>query len=106
LKTNDIEKDTIRDVVSWWAIVLNQFQPLDVQIKLLREKYTACVQKDGQTGAKYLQKVEQKADELRKLGEIYDCRDIGNKVYEVLNFQLQQFVYANFMSQKIVCNLS
>jgi hypothetical protein len=106
LKTNDIEKDPICDVVSWWAIVLNQFQPSDVQIKLLREKYTACVQKDGQTGTKYLQEVEQKADELRKLGEIYDTREIGNKVYEGLNFQLQQFVYTNFMAQNIVCDSS
>jgi len=52
LKTNYIEEDPICDVVSWWAIVLNQFQPSDVQIKLSREKYTACVQKDGRTGTK------------------------------------------------------
>jgi hypothetical protein len=106
LKTNDIEKDPICDIVSWWAIVLNQFQPSDIQIKMLREKYTACVQKGGQTGTKYLQEVEQKADELRKLGEVYDSREIGNKVYEGLNFQLQQFVYTNFMAQKIVCDSS
>jgi len=102
LKTNDIKKDTICDIISWWAIVQNQFQPSDVQIKLLHEKYTACVQTDGQTGTKYLQKVEQKADDLRKLGELYTSVEIGNKVYKGLNFQLQQFLYTNFMSQQIV----
>ena len=106
LKTNDIDKDPICDIVSWWAIVQNQFQPSDVQIKLLREKYTACVQKDGQTGTKYLQEVEQKADDLRKLGELYTSIEIGNKVNEGLNFQLQQFLYTNFMSQQIVCDSS
>ena len=35
-----------------------------------------------------------------------NTREIGNKVYEGLNFQLQQFVYTNFMAQKIVCDSS
>jgi len=53
LKTNDIEKDSICDIVSWWAIIQNQFQPSDIQIKLLREKYTASVQRDkGDKGDK------------------------------------------------------
>jgi len=30
--------------------------------------------------------VEQKADDLRKLGELYTSVEIGNKVYEGLNF--------------------
>jgi len=40
-----------------------------------------------------LQEIEQKADKLRKLGEVYNSIEIGNKVYEGLNFQLQQVIY-------------
>jgi len=55
-------------------------------------------------GTKYFQEVDQKADVLRKVGELYTSVEIGNKVYEGLNFQLQQFLYTNFISQKIVCD--
>ena len=62
------------------------------------------MQKPGQSGTKYLNEIETKAGELRKLGEYFNNVEIGNKVFEGLNFPLQQFVYTNFMAQKITCN--
>ena len=104
LKTNDITRSPISDIVSWWAVVINLFQPSDIQIKILHDKFKACVQKPGQSGTKYLNEIETKAGELRKLGEYFNNVEIGSKVFEGLNFPLQQFVYTNFMAQKITCN--
>jgi len=47
-------------------------------------KFDACEQEENQTGTEFLQSVEEKSSELRKLGLIYSNFEIGNKVYEGL----------------------
>jgi len=67
LKISAISRLPVWNLVACWSTVPNIFQPSDEQ-KILRELYDACEQEENQTGTAFLQLVERKASELRKLG--------------------------------------
>jgi len=67
--------------------------------------YDAYEQEDNQTRTEFLQSVEEKVSELRKLGLIYANFEIGNKVYEGLLPNTNLFVFTNLMSLQIPCDL-
>ena len=106
LKTSSINQYPVFDICTWWATVAELFQPSEVQIQVLCENYTACVQQDHQSGTEFLQVIEEKAAELKQLGVIYDNTEIGKKVYDGLNYHLKEFVYTNLMSQRLICDLA
>ena len=105
LKTGAISRVPVRDLVTWWNTVADIFQPSDIKIKTLRDEYIACMQEENQTATEYLQDIEEKASELRKLGYIYSNSEIGNKVHEGLLPSPKLFVLTNLMSLRIPCDL-
>ena len=60
LKTSNIPRLPIRDLVSWWAIVEDLFQPSDVQIKILLDDFSACTQKTNKPVQHTSEKLKQK----------------------------------------------
>ena len=105
LKTKSVDKLPVRDIVTWWAVVDEIFQPTETQIQQLRNSYIACVQKAQQSGTEFLHEVEAKAAELEKLGELYNDYEIGTKIYDGLRSPLKQLIWTNLMSQNIPCDL-
>jgi len=66
-----------------------------------------CVRTEGRTDRdKIFAKLIKMLTNYESLQNFYDSREISNKVYEGLNFQIQHFLYTNFMAQKIVCDPS
>jgi len=69
LQTNSISKFSVHYLCTWWATVVEMFQPSNAQISVLRNDFLACVQKNGRTGIEFLIEIDKKVDVLRNLGK-------------------------------------
>ena len=105
LKTGAISRVPVRNLVTWWNTVTDIFQASDTKIKTLKDEYTACMQQENQTSTEYLQEIEEKASELRKLGCSYSSSEVGLKVHEGLLPSPKLFVFTNLLCLRIPCSL-